>query len=153
MKKKNWKFLYVILPIVFVAGIGALFVNLGMGWFNGLAKPSQWIPNWVIPVVWTIIYLTFAVVLILMQNKYRFSIKTKVLLVLNGILNIVWCLMFFTLNLTFLGNIFIILNLIAGFMLVLNIMKYDKLYYYITLIYPIWLSVATTLNIALWILN
>lgn len=153
MEKKNWKFLYIVLPIVLVAGLGALFVNLGMDWFNGLTKPSQWIPNWVIPVVWTVIYLTFIVILILIQNKYKFSVLTKVLLIANGVLNILWCLVFFTLNLTFLGNIVIVINLIVGFWLVLDIAKYNKTYSYILAIYPVWVSIATTLNIAMWILN
>ena len=153
MERKNFKFLYVILPIVAVAGLGSLFVNLGMDWFNGLTKPSQWIPNWVIPIVWTIIYLTFAIILILMQNKYNFTVLTKVVLIVNGVLNVLWCLVFFALNLTFLGNVIIILNLIAGFCVILDIAKYNKIYSFILIIYPIWLSIATTLNIATWILN
>ena len=69
--KNKWKSLYVILPIVAVAGLGTLFVNLGIDWFNALVKPSQWIPNWVIPVVWTIIYLAFLVILFV---TFRFLI-------------------------------------------------------------------------------
>ena len=151
--KTKWKSLYVILPIVAVAGLGTLFVNLGIDWFNALVKPSQWIPNWVIPVVWTIIYLAFLVILLIMQNRYKFSTLTKFLLIANGVLNVLWCLLFFTLNLTFLGNIAIIINLIAGFWLILDIAKYNKTFSYILAIYPVWLSIATTLNLAMWILN
>ena len=151
--ESKWKSLYIILPIVAVSGLGTLFVNLGIDWFNSLTKPSQWIPNWVIPVVWTVIYLTFLVVLLIMQNRYKFGTLTKVLLIANGVLNILWCLVFFTFNLTFLGNIFIIINLITGFWLILDIAKYNKIFTYILAIYPLWLGIATTLNIATWILN
>lgn len=142
-----------IIPIIAVAVLGSVFVNLGMDWFNLLTKPSQWIPNIVIPIVWTIIYLAFAVVLVLWQNKAKMTTQTIILLIVNGLLNILWCLLFFTLNLTFVGNIAIILNLIAGFLLVADIFKAQKLYGYILIIYPVWLSIATTLNMALWILN
>ena len=142
-----------IIPIIAVAVLGSVFVNLGMDWFNLLTKPSQWIPNIVIPIVWTIIYLAFAVVLVLWQNKAKMTTQTIILLIVNGLLNILWCLLFFTLNLTFVGNIAIILNLIAGFLLVADIFKTQKLYGYILIIYPVWLSIATTLNMALWILN
>ena len=152
-KKKILNWLAVILPILAVAGLGTLFVNLGMDWFNSLAKPAQWIPNVVIPIVWTVIYLTFAVILIIWQNQNKIPLMTKILLIVNGVLNVLWCLVFFTLNLTFLGNIVIILNLIAGFWLIIDIAKNKKLFSYILLIYPIWLSIATTLNTALWILN
>ena len=145
--------LFIIIPIAIVAGLGSVFVNLGMDWFNTLVKPTQWIPNIVIPIVWTIIYLTFAVILIIWQNRGKIPTKTIVLLIVNGTLNVLWCLMFFTLNLTFVGNIFILLNLVAGYWLWIDIIKQQKLFGYILTIYPLWLSIATTLNIALWILN
>lgn len=143
----------VVAPIVIVAVLGSIFVNLGMDWFNSLNKPSQWIPNWVIPVVWSIIYVTFAVILLRWANKEEIPKSTKVLLIGNGILNILWCLAFFTLNLTFIGNIVIVLNLIAGIALWVNIFIQKPIYSYWLSIYPIWLSIATTLNLALWILN
>lgn len=153
MKNNVLRIISVVAPIVLVAVLGSVFVNLGMDWFNGLTKPSQWIPNWVIPVVWTIIYITFAVVLLIWTNKESLKKSTLALLITNGILNILWCLVFFTLNLTFIGNIVIILNLIAGIALWVNIFLQKKNYAYWLSLYPIWLSIATTLNLALWILN
>ena len=153
MKNNVLRIASVVTPIVLVAVLGSVFVNLGMDWFNGLTKPSQWIPNWIIPVVWTMIYLIFAIVLLVWTNKERLKKSTTALLITNGILNILWCLVFFTLNLTFIGNIVIILNLIAGIVLWINIFNQNKAYAYWVSIYPIWLSIATTLNLALWILN
>lgn len=153
MKNNVLRIVGVIAPIVLVAVLGSVFVNLGMDWFNGLTKPSQWIPNWIIPVVWTIIYITFAVVLLVWTNKASLKKSTIALLVANGILNILWCLVFFTLKLTFIGNIVIILNLIAGIALWVNVFIQKKNYAYWLSLYPIWLSIATTLNLALWILN
>lgn len=153
MKNNVKRIISVVLPIVIVAVLGSIFVNLGMDWFNGLDKPTQWIPNWIIPVVWTVIYITFAVVLLKWTSKEDLKKSTIALLVANGILNILWCLVFFTLNQTLLGNIVIILNLIAGIALWVNIFTQKKNYAYWLAIYPIWLSIATTLNLALWILN
>ena len=153
MKNNVLRISGVVAPIVIVAVLGSVFVNFGMDWFNELIKPSQWIPNWVIPVVWTVIYLTFAVVLLIWSGKDEIPTDTKILLIANGILNILWCLVFFTLKLTFIGNIVIILNLIAGIVLWINIFLQKKNYAYWLSIYPIWLSVATTLNLAMWILN
>ena len=152
-KQKFLNGLFVVLPIALVAVLGAVFVNIGMEWFNGLAKPSQWIPNIVIPIVWTVVYLSFAVILIIWQNKGNIPLSTKILLIVNGVLNVLWCLIFFALKLTFVGNIVIVINLIAGIVLWLNIFKQQKLYSYILSIYPIGLSIATTLNLAMWILN
>lgn len=151
MKTRN--VIFIVVGILIVAGLGTLFVNLGMDWFNALDKPSQWIPNIVIPIVWTIIYALFGIILILWNKKGDIPKDVVVWLIINGVLNILWCLLFFTLNLTFVGNIAIILNLIAGIVLFLKIYKTQPLYATILSIYPIWLSIATTLNLALWILN
>ena len=153
MKNNVLRIISVVAPIVLVAVLGSVFVNLGMEWFNGLTKPSQWIPNWVIPVVWTVIYILFAVLLLIWSTKEEIPLSTKILLIINGILNILWCLVFFTLKQTFLGNIVIIINLIAGIALWVNIFLQKKNYAYAVAIYPIWLSIATTLNLAMWILN
>ena len=153
MKQQNLKLLYVVLPIIAVAVLGSVFVNIGMDWFNALNKPLQWIPNVVIPIVWTIIYLAFAVVLVMWSNKESLPKTTKIALIINGVLNVLWCLVFFALKQTFGGNIVIVLNVVAGFWLLVEIFKSKKLYGYILSIYPIWLGIATTLNLAMWILN
>lgn len=141
------------ISIVLVAVLGSVFVNLGMEWFNSLAKPSQWIPNIVIPIVWSVIYLLAIIcnIILIKQEKINKTLLTR--LILNGIFNILWCLVFFTLNLTFIGLITIIINLILGWFLWINLQKTEKLLAKILIIYPIWLSIATTLNLALWILN
>ena len=153
MKNNVKRIISVVAPIVVVAVLGSVFVNLGMDWFDGLIKPSQWIPNWIIPVVWTVIYVAFAIVLLNWSAKEEIPKQTKILLIANGILNILWCLVFFTLNLTFIGNIVIILNLVAGIALWVSIFVQKPIYSYWLAIYPIWLSIATTLNLALWVLN
>ena len=139
--------------IIMVAVLGSIFVNLGMQWFNELTKPNEWIPNIVIPIVWTIIYVAFAIINYLWIKKTDIPKHTIVLMVINGILNILWCLVFFTLNNLLLGNIVIIFNLIASIVLIISILKTQKIYGLILTIYPIWLSIATTLNLAVWILN
>ena len=139
--------------IVAVAALGSVFVNLGMDWFNGLTKPTQWLPNIVIPIVWTVVYLAFAVINFLWLKDEDIPTSTVTLMLISAVLNVLWCLTFFTLKLLFIGNIVILLTLIVGFALIVDILKNKKLFGYILSIYPIWLSIATTLNLALWILN
>ena len=141
------------LAIVFVAALGSVFVNLGIDWYDSLNKALQWPPNILIPIVWTVIYVSFGIINFLWIKGEKIPTKTLILMLVNGFLNILWCLVFFTLHLTFVGIIIIVLNLIAGILLWLDIFKNNKIYAYILSIYPIWLSVATTLNLALWILN
>lgn len=139
--------------ILLVAGLGTLFTQLGMSWFETLIKPSEWIPSYIIPIVWTIIYSLFAYVLIKWIQRAPLSKENVILLVINGVLNVLWCLVFFTLKQLFLGNVVIIINALFGLRLYFEICKEDAMNGLIISVYPIWLCIATSLNIALWILN
>ena len=152
-KSQIKKIIISCVVIILVAALGSIFVRIGINWFNALQKPTQWVPNIVIPIVWTVVYLTFGVINFIWLKDDDIPTSTIVLMLINAVLNVLWCLTFFTLKQLFLGNIVILLNLIAGFVLIVNIFEYKKLYAYILSIYPIWLSIATTLNLALWILN
>jgi len=149
--KKN--FIITIVSIIAVAALGTIFSQLGMAWFEGLIKPTEWIPSFIIPIVWTVIYLLFAYVLIKWQSRQPITKENIILLAINGILNVLWCLVFFTLNQLLLGNIVIIINAIFGIRLHFEICKQDAMNGLIISLYPIWLCIATTLNIAVWILN
>ena len=149
--KKN--IIITIASIVGVAVLGTIFAQLGMGWFDGLRKPTEWIPSWIIPIVWTVIYGLFVYVLIKWQNRRPLTKENIILLIINGVLNVLWCLVFFTLNQLLLGNIVIIINALFGLRLYLEICKEDAMNGLIISLYPIWLCIATTLNMALWILN
>jgi len=149
----KWKYFIVVISIALVAGLGSLFVNLGMDWFNTLTKPSQFVPAFVFGIVWSVIYIAFAVVICLWIRKEKLPKSTFVLLIVNGVLNALWCLLFFTLHNTILGLVAIIFNLIVAIILWINMYRLKPIYAYITSIYPIWISLATCLNLALWILN
>ena len=152
-KSQIKKIIISFVVIASVAALGSVFVRLGMDWFNALKKPTQWVPNIVIPIVWTVVYITFAVINFIWFKNDDIPKSTVIWMLINAVLNVLWCLTFFTLKQLFLGNIVILLNLIAGFALIVDILKDNKLFGYILSIYPIWLSIATTLNLALWILN
>ena len=152
-KQKINSYIIIIASILVVAVLGSIFVNLGMDWYDTLKKPSEFVPDILIPVVWTVIYVIFAIVLCLWVSRQGLPKNIVVLLIINGILNILWCLIFFTFKQKLLGLVTIILLLIMAYVLVQEIKKSNKLYYYLTAIYPIWASIATTLNLALWILN
>lgn len=139
--------------VLIVAGLGTLFTQLGMDWFDLLTKPTEWIPNYVIPIVWTIIYLIAGIVLFMWLQHDTMDKSLAILFGINGLLNILWCLVFFTFNSLFLGLVVILINLVFAIYLVIQIDKYRPLYARALLIYPVWLLIATCLNLAVWILN
>ena len=151
--KENLRLIITWVVIIVVAVLGSIFVNLGMDWFDSLTKPSEWVPNFVIPIIWTIIYLLFAIVFIFLYKKEVVNTKIIVLGILNAVFNVLWCLVFFTLNQLLLGEIVIIINVVLGALLVAELTKTQLWYTFLLWVYPIWLSIATLLNTAVWILN
>ncbi|MBQ3047389.1 MAG: tryptophan-rich sensory protein [Clostridia bacterium] len=152
-KQKIISYVVIIASILLVAVLGSVFVNLGMDWFSSLETPSKFVPSFIIPIVWTVIYVIFAIVLCNWVSKENLLKRTLILLIINGILNVLWCLLFFTFNQTLWGLIAILLLLISAWLLVVDIYMQKPIYSLITIIYPVWVSIATTLNLALWILN
>ena len=152
-KQKIISYVSIIASIVVVAVLGSVFVNLGMDWFASLETPSKFVPSFIIPIIWTIIYLVFAIILCKWASMENLKKSTIILLIINGVLNILWCLLFFTINNTLLGVLSIVLLLISAWLLIVDIYSQKPNYALITLIYPVWVGIATTLNLALWILN
>jgi len=80
---------------------GKLATNSGMSWYNKLKLPKIAPPGYVIGMVWTFLFILMAIAVLLFWNKPvanpNFNIIV-VLLLLNAILNILWCVLFFTLH-------------------------------------------------------
>ncbi len=147
------KYFLVAFGIILVAVLGSVFVYLGMDYYVLVTKPTMWVPNIVFPIMWTIIYFIVGVVSFLAIKNKTINKNTTILLVLNGIFNVLWCLVFFTLNQPLAGLVFIVINLVLAYALFINFLNINKYYGLALIIYPLWISVATTLNVAIWILN
>lgn len=152
-KEKIIKYGIPILSVILVALLGSIFTNKGLEWYDTLNNPSEWIFDFVIPIMWSIIYTLFTIYLLYLVNKDKLKRKQFVLLVMNGFLNVLWCLVYFTLQNLLLGQIIIVINLIFSILLIKEIYKTNKTWGYVLGIYPTWLSIATCLNLAIWILN
>ena len=154
MKKENIiKYGNPILAVSIVAILGTIFSNLGMDWFETLNLPTRWINMAIIPIIWSIIYTLFAIYLIHLTKRNKMNKTLFYYLVINGALNVLWCLVFFALKNTFLGIIVININLLSSFFLLKKIFDTNRKWGYVLMIYPTWLTIATCLNLATWILN
>ena len=151
-KQKIINIIWSTLSVVFVALIANIFTQAGREWYDGLKTAGEWPPSFLFPIVWSIIYLLIGVSIFFMLNSGKMNKKMTTLLILNGVANILWCLFFFTLNSTLGGLATILINLILSILLVREIDK-DKILGYLLVLYPLWVSFATFLNLAVWILN
>lgn len=153
-KEKLFQYFFIIVSVLLVAVLGGIFTNIGMPWYETLTKPTQWPPKFLFPVVWSFVYICTAIVLIMLVKNNNQSTKNVVIpFIINWLLNVLWCLVFFVFQQLFWGQVIILLNLIMAFVLLIRLKEAGNFYFYLLIVYPIWLSIATTLNLASWILN
>lgn len=155
MKKDKIVNLIVLwIGIIVVAVLGAVFTSMGMAWFDGLQKPAEWVPQMTFGIVWTVIYVAFAIYVFVAIRRNWMDKDTIILLGLNGLLNVIWCVVFFSVQSLLGGLVTILFNMVLAFMLFAHIAKKGgRTVSLILTIYPLWLALATCLNLAVWILN
>lgn len=124
-------------------------------WYLDLAKPFFNPPNWIFWPVWTLLYILIWISFYLVWNKWFWKdwLKVKIVYFLQLFLNFLWSFSFFYLENTLLWLINIsILWLIIIYNIVL-FYKVDKKSWIILIPYLLWVSFASILNLALYLLN
>ena len=148
---------YLIIPLVvlLVAVAGSYFTGTGMAWYKTINLPT-WAPNGAfIGTVWTIIFILSAIATILVWNGSRGPAFKWIigLLILNGLLNIFWCFLFFNLHLfgwSIVEMIILEATVIAPIILIWPSSQPAALLF---LPYAVWVPFATYLAISVWRLN
>ncbi len=157
MKKLKLNYFLIPLIVFIIAVLGNYFTSQGLDpWYRNLTKPD-WTPSGgFIGAVWTFLYFLVAFSVILFFNRYKKEKNFKLIIylfILNGFLNMTWSLLFFGFNYLFLSFIHInLLNLTIVFLIFL-IWPISKKISVMLFPYFVWVSVATTLNYFIWILN
>lgn len=126
--------------------------NIDKSWYNNLAKSKLTPPDFVFPIVWTILYMMIIASFIV----YLLGNKTNIGFIFFGIqmvLNLIWSPVFFRMKNIKLSLMIIIL--MWAFILITIIVFYqtNPLSSYLLIPYFIWVSLATYLNIFIFIYN
>ena len=140
-----------------IAGfLGSLFTTPAIPtWYATLKKPFFTPPNWIFSPVWISLFLLMGISLFFVwrrQGHPQFK-KALVFFFVQLILNVLWSLAFFGLQLPLLGLIDIILLWIAILLTIQAFLRVSKFAGVLLVPYLLWVSFATLLNFALWILN
>ncbi len=153
MKKKLIDSIMIsILATLLTAGIAMLFVDTQSDWYLSLNQPAFQPPPWVFGVVWTILYILYGVTLTLAQINNAPS-KVYGLFLLQSVLNIAWCLFYFTLHMLYSGLVIIIAYIVVTYLTARKLYDYSKLGAYLFIPQGIWLIIALILNYFTILLN
>ena len=151
MKVKSWGKLIGYIALCEGAGIlGSIFtVNSIQNWYAFLNKPSFSPPNFLFGPVWTLLYFLMGISLYLVR-KNKFAVK---LFLVHLFVNAIWSIIFFGMhNITLaLVDILVMWGMIVA--MILKFYPIKKSASYLLLPYIMWVTFATVLNYAAWVLN
>ena len=123
-------------------------------WYYNLTKPPLAPPDWIFPPVWSILYFSMLVALLLYLFKPAQNKKSGyIYFIAQLFLNLLWAPVFFYLKNMFLALIVIILLDIFVILTIKSFYKVSKISSLILIPYLIWILFATYLNIGYLVLN
>jgi tryptophan-rich sensory protein len=145
----------ILLPMVIGGFSGFLTANAINGWYSTLQQPTFNPPNWVFGPVWSTLYLIMGIsfyrIWILPVSKER-SLAIGVF-VGQMILNFFWSLIFFKWHLIGVALAEIILMWVMIATMILRFKKLDAAAGLMNVPYLLWVTFASALNGAYFILN
>jgi len=157
MFKKSILPLLISILIVFSFGfIGSLFTTPSIAtWYAFINKPLFSPPNWIFAPVWTLLYILMGISAFLIWKK-RDNLKTKQALIFYGIqliLNALWSIIFFGMHNPGLAFLEIIILWLFILITLIKFYKINKTAGILFIPYLLWVSFASILNYAIWMLN
>ena len=145
----------LILPLG-VGGIAGMFTTEAIpGWYASLNQPSFNPPNWVFGPVWTALYILMGISLYLVWKQKASKQRDQAILIfmIQLILNFVWSFLFFYFRQIGIALLEIIALWIMIAVMLINFRRIKPMAAYLNIPYLLWVSFATALNAAYFILN
>lgn len=137
--------------------IGSVFTYPAIPvWYAALNKPFFNPPNWIFGPVWTILYIMMGASAYIIWKKRKESTEaTKGLVIFAGqlFLNTMWSVVFFGYKDIFFALLVIILLWALILMCMIQFNKLSRNAMLLLIPYIVWVSFATLLNTAVWLMN
>lgn len=157
MKEIKWPLLLICIAIPLVSGSlsGLAIADHISSWYSTLNKPSFNPPNYLFGPVWSVLYILMGIGLYLILQTPKSAMRTKsiVLFTVQLILNLSWSFIFFNAQSPFAALIIIGILWIAILMMMIYFHTLSPIASYLQIPYLLWVSFASVLNAAIWLLN
>ncbi len=139
---------YIAIPLVLGTFVG-LLTNEG---YNDMVMPFFAPPGIVFPIVWSILYILMGISRYIIYDNGNDEECIK-LYNTQLVFNLLWSFIFFTFKWYFVAFLWLLILLYLVIKMILSFYKVNKTSAYLQIPYVLWLSFASVLNIAVFILN
>jgi tryptophan-rich sensory protein len=161
--KRMWRGSFIkplFISLVFwsaVAFLGSLLTSSGMAWYGKIALPAFTPRGEIIGTIWTVIFTLAAVSMALFLHRKTIPPgKRRVVLwaySINGVLNIVWSLLFFKMHLLGLAFFEAIALWLSVIIVIIAVRPWSKVAAWLFVPYGAWVMFALYLTFSIWKLN
>lgn len=141
------KFIILLLLTFAIGVIPSIFAGNDV---SGLVKPMFYPPKIVFPIVWSILYIFMTIAIFIVSKKDKSTYK---IYFLQLVVNSLWTVIFFGLDLRLFAFIWLILLFVLVVLMTIKFYRVDKRTIYLLIPYLVWLIIAGYLNLAIYILN
>ena len=151
------KLIFSIILIEIIGSSGAIATTPAIPvWYASLVKPFFTPPSWVFGPVWTSLFflMGFALFLVWQEGLDKRPVRIAVYVFsIQMVLNVLWSFLFFGLQNPLLGLIEIVILWVAILVTILKFYKVSRSAAYLLIPYICWVTIATALNLGIWLLN
>ena len=142
------------LLLTFLTALSGAFFMPGE-WYDRLIKPWWNPPNWVFPIVWTVLYIMIANAAWLVWRAKGFSGAgfALQLFIAQLVVNALWSYLFFGLHSPFLALLDVIVMWLMILATLIAFWQVNLLAGILMIPYLVWVSIAAFLNFTIWRLN
>jgi len=155
--KDIFKLLISIVACQCAGAIGSIFsITAIPTWYAALQKPPFTPPNWLFAPAWIILYLLMAISAFIVWRRGSDNLQVRRALfvfLIQLILNTLWSVVFFGLESLLYGVVVIVALWIAILFTILKFFRISTTAGVLLLLYILWVSFASVLNVSVWVLN
>jgi len=153
---KKIRNIVISIAIPQIIGFSSAFLTAGtMEKYKNLIQPSFAPPGWIFGPVWTLLYALMGYASYrIWKRRNNYNVKSALTYYgLQLVFNFAWSLIFFRFALRGIALVEILILLLLIVITTIKFYKIDRFAAYMLFPYIAWVSFATILNYAVWILN
>lgn len=152
--KIQWKILIIciLIPLA-VGGLSALLTKNGMEAFNAANKPPLTPPNWLFPMVWSILFVLMGIASYLVYTAGVPSRAALTVYALQLVFNFFWSIFFFNMQWYLFAFVWLVVLWFLILLTTLLFRKSSKAAAYLMIPYLLWVAFAGYLNLGVYLLN
>ena len=142
---------FILIPVIVCAIVG--FITSSFIDYNSLIQPPLAPPGILFPIIWSILYVLMGISYGILESNSLVNSNINSIYYLQLFVNALWSIFFFVFKWRFFAFLWILLLLVLVIIMIIKFYRKNKISGLLQIPYLLWVTFATYLNFAIWLLN